>query len=210
MVKREKFKIKRKKGKVANISLVLFTLVLIITLITISYARWTTTLTIEGTAIAKEPELPVEPVKPSTDSDRFSTNTSFQAGWLNREVFKVVEDTVEGNVITTKLANGSKTSFITPTMTATFTLTIQNNSGSTYTDGTVTYTKEDPQGYITPSTPTLSKQTISSGESTTLTCKVQFKANANINVGSYIQYKIEFTSSNGQKQSYYYKILISE
>ena len=141
MVKREKFKIKRKKGRVANISLVLFTLVLIITLITISYARWTATLTIEGTAIAKEPELPVEPVKPSTDSDRFSTNTSFQAGWLNREVFKVVEDTVEGNVITTKLANGSKTSFITPTMTATFTLTIQNNSGSTYTDGTVTYTK---------------------------------------------------------------------
>ena len=61
MVKREKFKIKRKKGRVANISLVLFTLVLIITLITISYARWTTTLTIEGTAIAKEPELPVEP-----------------------------------------------------------------------------------------------------------------------------------------------------
>lgn len=210
MVKREKFKIKRKKGRVANISLVLFTLVLIITLITISYARWTATLTIEGTAIAKEPELPVEPVKPSTDSDRFTTNTSFQAGWLNREVFKVVEDTVEGNVITTKLANGSKTSFITPTMTATFTLTIQNNSGSTYTDGTVTYTKEDLQGYITPSTPTLSKQTISSGESTTLTCKVQFKANANINVGSYIQYKIEFTSSNGQKQSYYYKILISE
>lgn len=209
MVKREKFKIKRKKGRVANISLVLFTLVLIITLITISYARWTATLTIEGTAIAKEPELPVEPVKPSTDSDRFTTNTSFATGIFGVETFKVVEDTVEGNVITTKIANGTKT-WLSSTTTARFTLQIQNNSDSTYTDGTVTYVKEDSQGYITPNTPTLSSQTVASGETVTLTCEVKLKANANIDVGSYVLYKIEFTSSRGQKQCYYYKILISE
>lgn len=209
MIKREKFKIKRKKGRVANISLILFSLVLIITLITISYAKWTTTLTIEGTAIAKEPELPVEPVKPSTDSDRFTTNTSFATGFLGIETFKVVEDTVEGNVITTKIANGTKT-WLSSTTTATFTLEIQNNSDSTYTDGNVTYTKEDSQGYMNPTTQTLSSKTVASGETVTLTCEVKLKANANINIGSYVLYKIEFTSASGQKQYYYYKILISE
>ncbi len=209
MIKREKFKIKRKKGRVANISLILFSLVLIITLITISYAKWTTTLTIEGTAIAKEPELPVEPVKPSTDSDRFTTNTSFATGFFGIETFKVVEDTVEGNVITTKIANGTKT-WLSSTTTATFTLEIQNNSDSTYTDGNVTYTKEDSQGYMNPTTQTLSSKTVASGETVTLTCEVKLKANANINIGSYVLYKIEFTSASGQKQYYYYKILISE
>lgn len=209
MIKREKFKIKRKKGRVANISLILFSLVLIITLITISYAKWTTTLTIEGTAIAKEPELPVEPVKPSTDSDRFTTNTSFATGLFGIETFKVVEDTVEGNVITTKIANGTKT-WLSSTTTATFTLEIQNNSDSTYTDGNVTYTKEDSQGYMNPTTQTLSSKTVASGETVTLTCEVKLKANANINIGSYVLYKIEFTSASGQKQYYYYKILISE
>ena len=209
MIKREKFKIKRKKGRVANISLILFSLVLIITLITISYAKWTTTLTIEGTAIAKEPELPVEPVKPSTDSDRFTTNTSFATGFFGIETFKVVEDTVEGNVITTKIANGTKT-WLSSTTTATFTLEIQNNSYSTYTDGNVTYTKEDSQGYMNPTTQTLSSKTVASGETVTLTCEVKLKANANINIGSYVLYKIEFTSASGQKQYYYYKILISE
>lgn len=209
MIKREKFKIKRKKGRVANISLILFSLVLIITLITISYAKWTTTLTIEGTAIAKEPELPVEPVKPSTDSDRFTTNTSFATGFWGIETFKVVEDTVEGNVITTKIANGTKT-WLSSTTTATFTLEIQNNSDSTYTDGNVTYTKEDSQGYMNPTTQTLSSKTVASGETVTLTCEVKLKANANINIGSYVLYKIEFTSASGQKQYYYYKILISE
>lgn len=209
MIKREKFKIKRKKGRVANISLILFSLVLIITLITISYAKWTTTLTIEGTAIAKEPELPVEPVKPSTDSDRFTTNTSFATGFFGIETFKVVEDTVEGNVITTKIANGTKT-WLSSTTTATFTLEIQNNSDSTYTDGNVTYTKEDSQGYMNPITQTLSSKTVASGETVTLTCEVKLKANANINIGSYVLYKIEFTSASGQKQYYYYKILISE
>ena len=209
MIKREKFKIKRKKGRVANISLILFSLVLIITLITISYAKWTTTLTIEGTAIAKEPELPVEPVKPSTDSDRFTTNTSFATGFFGIETFKVVEDTVEGNVITTKIANGTKT-WLSSTTTATFTLEIQNNSDSTYTDGNVTYTKEDSQWYMNPTTQTLSSKTVASGETVTLTCEVKLKANANINIGSYVLYKIEFTSASGQKQYYYYKILISE
>ena len=209
MIKREKVKIKRKKGRVANISLILFSLVLIITLITISYAKWTTTLTIEGTAIAKEPELPVEPVKPSTDSDRFTTNTSFATGFFGIETFKVVEDTVEGNVITTKIANGTKT-WLSSTTTATFTLEIQNNSDSTYTDGNVTYTKEDSQGYMNPTTQTLSSKTVASGETVTLTCEVKLKANANINIGSYVLYKIEFTSASGQKQYYYYKILISE
>ena len=209
MIKREKFKIKRKKGRVANISLILFSLVLIITLITISYAKWTTTLTIEGTAIAKEPELPVEPVKPSTDSDRFTTNTSFATGFFGIETFKVVEDTVEGNVITTKIANGTKT-WLSSTTTATFTLEIQNNSDSTYTDGNVTYTKEDSQGYMNPTTQTLSSKTVASGETVTLTCEVKLKANANINIGAYVLYKIEFTSASGQKQYYYYKILISE
>ena len=209
MIKREKFKIKRKKGRVANISLILFSLVLIITLITISYAKWTTTLTIEGTAIAKEPELPVEPVKPSTDSDRFTTNTSFATGFFGIETFKVVEDTVEGNVITTKIANGTKT-WLSSTTTATFTLEIQNNSDSTYTDGNVTYTKEDSQGYMNPTTQTLSSKTVASGETVTLTCEVKLKANANINIGSYVLYKIEFTSASGQKQYYYYKILISD
>ena len=168
-----------------------------------------TTLTIEGTAIAKEPELPVEPVKPSTDSDRFTTNTSFATGFFGIETFKVVEDTVEGNVITTKIANGTKT-WLSSTTTATFTLEIQNNSDSTYTDGNVTYTKEDSQGYMNPTTQTLSSKTVASGETVTLTCEVKLKANANINIGSYVLYKIEFTSASGQKQYYYYKILISE
>ena len=121
----------------------------------------------------------------------------------------MVEDTVEGNVITTKIANGTKT-WLSSTTTATFTLEIQNNSDSTYTDGNVTYTKEDSQGYMNPTTQTLSSKTVASGETVTLTCEVKLKANANINIGSYVLYKIEFTSASGQKQYYYYKILISE
>lgn len=70
--------------------------------------------------------------------------------------------------------------------------------------------KEDSQGYITPSTPTLSSQTVASGETVTLTCEVKLKANANIDVGSYLLYKIEFTSESGQKRYYYNKVLVSE
>lgn len=206
-MKKEKFNVKKKR-KVLSIPKIMFIFIISMVLIAISYAKWETTLLIEGNVIAKEPELPVDPVKPSEDSDRFTTNTSLTAGIFGYEVFTLVGDTVEGNVITTKLANGSKTWFTT-NMTATFSLTIQNNSGTTYTDGKVTYEKEDSQGYITPQSQTLSNSTITSGATTTLTCKVQLRANSNINVGSYVLYKIEFTDSAGEKRYYYYKILIS-
>ncbi len=207
IMKKEKFKFK-KKNKIASIPLTLVVFILIILLIAISYAKWESTLIVEGNVIGKESELPVDPVKPSEDSDRFTTNTSLTAGAFGYQVFTLVGDTVEGNVITTKLANGSKT-WLTTNMTATFSLTIQNNSGTTYTDGNVTYEKEDSQGYINPQSQTLSSATITSGQTTTLECKVKLRANSNINVGSYVLYKIEFATSTGKKQYYYYKILIS-
>lgn len=209
-MKKEKFNLKKRR-KVLSIPKILFIFIISMILIAISYAKWETTLLIEGNVIAKEPELPAEPVKPSQSSDRYTTNTSLKGGIGSQTIFSVEGDTVEGNVITTKLANGEKSfwTLFTSNITGTFTLTIQNNSDLTYTNGNVTYEEEDSQGYITPQSQTLSSSTITSGGTTTLTCKVQLKANTKINVGSYVLYKIEFSTPTGQKQYYYYKILIS-
>ena len=54
---------------------------------------------------------------------------------------------------------------------------------------------------------TLSATTVQNGEIVTLDAKIQMDAKNKIDVGSYVQYKIEFTV-NGQQRYYYYKILI--
>lgn len=211
-MKKEKIRIKRKKSSVINFSIVIIIFIIVLVSLTTAYSLLSSNLTIVGTVEGKEPVLPVTPVKPDESSDRYSTNTTIEANWMGftQETLKVVGDTVEGNVITTKLANAGTTIF-ERTVKATFTLTIQNNSDETYTDGTITYEENDTGNKMELTSQTLSATTLTSGSTTTLTCVVTFSGtNSSVPVGSYILYKIAFNSSSGQTKYYYYKILISE
>lgn len=206
-------KYKRKKRKLIKTRFLVVLILIVIVFISISYSYLTRELYINGTISGKyvKDSLPgADVVKPDTaEEDRLSTNTSFETGLLvSFQVFKSEGDEQDGNTIITKISNNEKT-WLTQYLTATFTLTIKNNSNYDYTDGTVETTEYDTRSYINPQSATLSSTTVLSGNTVTLTAKVQFRANYSIPVGNYINYKIKFMC-NGEEKYFNYKILIVE
>ena len=177
-----------------------------------SYSLWQTNLYIDGTVDINyvEPELAVEVVKPDSNSDRLSTNTSFVSVGILYRVFEVLGDEYENNnTVVTKLENANKVLWIGSfNKDVTFTFTIQNISGFIFTDGNVMVEEYDPDGRINPTNATLATTTVNNGDSVTLTAEVTFDAKNDITVGSYVNYKISFLC-DGARRYYNYKILIS-
>ena len=213
-----KYKIKRKKRTI-KVSYVCLILLVILVLMSTSYSLWQTNLYINGTVDINyiEPELPVEVV---TQGDRFSTNTSFQIGGnlINYNIFTVNGDENDGNTVTTNIVNADKPNWIIAwmyqdTVTVTFTMTIQNHSGFTFTEGRLegennVNEEYDPDNRITPASANLSTTTVQNGENVTLTAEITFATKENITMGSYVNYKISFLC-DGARRYYNYKILIS-
>lgn len=201
-----KYKIKRKK-KTFKAWYILFILIIIIILMSTSYSLWTTNLYINGTVVGEysEPELPVDIVSPG--GDRLTTNTDLTGGWFGVSVFRFDSDTIEGNTVTTSITNGTKT-WLTETITVTFSMTIQNNSEYDFTDGAVEIEEYDPSNRINPSSQELSTTFVQTGDSVTLEVELRFEARYDITPGSYVNYKISFMC-NGARRYYNYRILIS-
>lgn len=205
-----KYKIKRKKRTI-KVSYVCLILLVILVLMSTSYSLWQTNLYINGTVTGKyvEPELPVDIVRPS--NDRLTTNTNLTGGLFGVSVFRFESDTVEGNTVVTRITNGDKT-WLTQTITVTFSMTIQNNSGNTFTDAQIQVEEYDPSNRINPTSTNvndlLSTTTVTNGNSVTLAAEIRFNATDDITVGSYVNYKISFLC-DGVRRYYNYQILIS-
>ena len=205
-----KYKIKRKKRTI-KVSYVCLILLVILVLMSTSYSLWQKNLYINGTVTGKyvEPELPVDIVRPS--NDRLTTNTNLTGGLFGVSVFRFESDTVEGNTVVTRITNGDKT-WLTQTITVTFSMTIQNNSGNTFTDAQIQVEEYDPSNRINPTSTNvndlLSTTTVTNGNSVTLAAEIRFNATDDITVGSYVNYKISFLC-DGARRYYNYKILIS-
>ena len=205
-----KYKIKRKKRTI-KVSYVCLILLVILVLMSTSYSLWQKNLYINGTVTGKyvEPELPVDIVRPS--NDRLTTNTNLTGGLFGVSVFRFESDTVEGNTVVTRITNGDKT-WLTQTITVTFSMTIQNNSGNTFTDAQIQVEEYDPSNRIKPTSTNvndlLSTTTVTNGNSVTLAAEIRFNATDDITVGSYVNYKISFLC-DGARRYYNYKILIS-
>lgn len=201
----KKIKFKRKK-KNFNIYFLILPFIICIVLISTSYSLWNTNLYIDGSVVGEyqEPALPGEVVQ---NGDRYSADNNFKGGWLGVEVFTFVRDTYEGNTITTEIRNGRSLIF-TNSISPTFSISITNNSGYTYTNGQVTVEEKDTNSKISPGTPTLSATTVENGETVTLTAAITFSVrNSSITVGDYVNYKISF-DCNGTTKYINYKILI--
>lgn len=205
-----KYKIKRKKRTI-KVSYICLVLLVILVLMSTSYSLWQKNLYINGTVTGEytEPELPVDIVKPS--NDRLTTNSDLTGGWFGISVFRFESDETNGNTVITKITNGSKT-WLTQTITVTFSITLQNNSGSTYTDAQIEVEEYDPSNRINPTSTNvndlLSTTIVQSGNNVTLTAEISFEARYDITVGSYVNYKISFLC-DGVRRYYNYQILIS-
>ena len=108
------YKIKRKKRTI-KVSYICLILLVIIVLMSTSYSLWQKNLYIQGTVDINylEPELAVEVVKPDSNSDRLSTNTSFVSVGILYRVFEVLGDEYENNnTVVTKLENANKVLWI--------------------------------------------------------------------------------------------------
>lgn len=204
-----KYKIKRRK-KTVKVIYIIIVFVIVIILMSTAYSLWQTDLYINGTVIGEyvEPELNVDIVKPS--SDRLTTNSDLTGGSFNVNVFDFEGDEIDGNTVVTKLRNDTKT-WITKTIDITFSVTLQNNSGSTYADPQIQIEEYDTQDRINPTstnvTDILSTTTVTSGSNVTVTAKISFEARYAIIGGSYINYKVSFLC-NDVRRYYNYKILI--
>lgn len=205
-----KYKLKRKR-KTIKVSYICLILLVILVLMSTSYSLWQTNLYINGTVVGEylEPELPVDIVRPS--NDRLTTNTNLTGGWFGISVFRFESDTIDRNTVVTRITNGDKT-WLTQTITVTFSMTIQNNSGNTFTDAQIQVEEYDPNNRINPTSTNvndlLSTTTVTNGNSVTLSAEIRFIATDNITVGSYVNYKISFLC-DGVRKYYNYKILIS-
>ena len=205
-----KYKIKRKKTTI-KVSYICLTLLVIIVLMSTSYSLWQKNLYINGTVTGKyvEPELPVDIVRPS--NDRLTTNTNLTGGLFGVSVFRFESDTIDGNTVVTRITNGDKT-WLTQTITVTFSMTIQNNSGNTFTDAEIQVEEYDPSNRINPTSTNvndlLSTTIVTNGNSVTLAAEIRFTATDDVTVGSYVNYKISFLC-DGVRRYYNYQILIS-
>ena len=205
-----KYKIKRKKTTI-KVSYICLTLLVIIVLMSISYSLWQKNLYINGTVTGEyvEPELPVDIVRPS--NDRLTTNTNLTGGLFGVSVFRFESDTIDGNTVVTRITNGDKT-WLTQTITVTFSMTIQNNSGNTFTDAEIQVEEYDPSNRINPTSTNvndlLSTTIVTNGNSVTLAAEIRFTATDDVTVGSYVNYKISFLC-DGVRRYYNYQILIS-
>ena len=160
-----------------------------------SYSLWQKNLYNNGTVTGEyvEPELPVDIVRPS--NDRLTTNTNLTGGLFGVSVFRFESDTIDGNTVVTRITNGDKT-WLTQTITVTFSMTIQNNSGNTFTDAEIQVEEYDPSNRINPTSTNvndlLSTTIVTNGNSVTLAAEIRFTATDDVTVGSYVNYKISF------------------
>lgn len=203
---KKNYKIKKRRKQISTISFMVVMLI-IITTISIAFSLWSSELVINGKVVVgyKEPDLPVEiPSTGTTDGiTRYTVNTKLT--WALTTIFKVEDETYEGNTITTSLRCVYKqlldSSFIEPEIT----LTIPNNTTDTFTNGRLTlYEYNDTAGTVTDRSETLSSTTIAPSGTATVKIKCTLSSKS-IDDNTYYHYKIAYDV--GEKTCYFNYIL---
>ena len=201
----KKYKVRRKK-KTLNKWFVFAILIIILIFISTSYALLNAELYINGTIIGKytEPELPVEVPSQGTDENgvnRYTSNTELK--FWGVEIYRVVAEEYNDNVITTTIRHMYKQSFSWSSITGTFTLTIPNNSSSNFTDGTIEIVdSSDANNIFQNIKPSISSTTIAPGGTANVT--IQGTLKGNLDVADNTFYKFAISYKVGEVRQYFY------
>lgn len=175
------------------------------------YSIFNTELKINGTATAKHQKTDIEIPTVGEDENgvtRFTGSSKFNSPVLNIEVFRVTSETSAGNVITTNLQVINTTwLWITVSTNATITLTIENNSGYTFTNGKIELIDNNNTQVMNNGNQTLDKTTVENGETAVATITGTMYG-AYVTAGTYYKYQISF-DVNGETQYFYYIINIT-
>ena len=170
------------------------------------YSIFKSELIINGT-VNITPKVDIEIPEVGEDENgvtRFTGDSSFNSPLLGREVFRVIEETAEGNTITTML-QAINTTFLGIKLVANaeITLTIENNSGKTFSNGSIEIVEYMDSGEaVTNENHTLSKTTVENGDTAVATITGDMYS-ANVVTGTYYKYVISF-DVNGITEKYYY------
>ena len=170
------------------------------------YSIFKSELIINGT-VNVTPKVDIEIPEVGEDENgvtRFTGDSSFDSPLLGREVFRVIEETAKGNTITTML-QAINTTFLGIKLVANaeITLTIENNSGKTFTNGNIQILEYSDTGEaVINENHTLSKTTVENGDTAIATITGDMYS-ANVVTGTYYKYVISF-DVNGITENYYY------
>lgn len=205
-----KNKIRRRKG-ILNKWYILLVLLVILIFISSSYALWSTRLYINGTVIGKKeaPELPVEIPSQGTDSNgvnRYTSNTKLT--FLVWEIYRVVSEEYTGNTITTTIKHLLKQSYSWSSITPTITLTIPNNTSSTFTDGKIELIdSKDTNNVFQNLSYKVSSTTINAGGTADVTISGTLKGNLNVANNTYYNFAITYKIGD-VVYAFYYNIIL--
>ncbi|MGN1327729.1 MAG: hypothetical protein ACI4VQ_06635 [Clostridia bacterium] len=200
----KKYKIKKRRKTIKTAYIFLIILIICILMAT-GYSIFTTRLKLNGT-ITLAPKTAIEIPSVCADENgvtRFTGGSKFTSPALGREVFRVVSETAEGNVITTNLQTINTTFWgINLATDAQITLTIQNNSGYTFTNGQINLIESNNSEVMTGGNQVLDKTTVENGESAVATITGRMYG-VYVTEGTYYKYQIRF-DVNGTTQYFYY------
>lgn len=200
----KKYRIKKRK-KTIKVSYIFLIILITCILMATGYSRFSTELNVHGT-VTVTPKTDIEIPSVGEDENgvtRFTGTSKFNSPTLKKEVFRVTSETAEGNVITTNLQTINTTWFgIALAADAEITLTIQNNSGYTFTNGQIDLIESNNTEVMTGGAQTLDKTTVENGGSAvaTITGRMYGKY---VTEGTYYKYQIQF-DVNGTTQYFYY------
>lgn len=202
----KKYKIKKRRKPIKTAYIFLIILIICILMAT-GYSIFSTELNINGT-VNLIPKTDIEIPSVGEDENgvtRFTGSSSFKSPALGREVFRVTSETSEGNVITTNLQVINTTFWgVNLAADAEITLTIQNNSGSTFTNGSIILLESNNTQVMTNGNQVLDKTTVENGGSAVATITGRMYSTY-VTEGTYYKYQIQF-DVNGSAQYFYYII----
>lgn len=202
----KKYKIKKRRKPIKTAYIFLIILIICILMAT-GYSIFSTELNINGT-VNLIPKTDIEIPSVGEDENgvtRFTGSSKFTSPRLGIEVFRITSETAEGNVITTNL-QVINTTFLGLNLVAEaeITLTIQNNSGYTFTNGSIILLESNNTQIMTDGNQVLDKTTVENGGSAVATITGTMTSKY-VTTGTYYKYQIQF-DVNGSTQYFYYII----
>ncbi len=155
----KKYKIKR--GKIISNFFIIVIAIIIMLFFGVGYSMFSTTLTIQATATAKksDTDLPIDiPTTPG--------GTDYVSMTVDNNVLQIVSQSIDGNTVNVDLKPTTSTG---KPRKMNIQLDFMNNSGYTYTNGTVTYEVSGNTTFM-PNRPTTTvTTTLQTGETGTFT-----------------------------------------
>lgn len=204
-----KIKYKNKKKRKIERLFIPMVLVIVLLVISIGYAIWNQDLTIRGKANANYKEPVLNFTVPYRGNNRYTTNSEFK--YALTTVLKVSSDTYSGNVLTTNLAVVYKQALNTSRADGVITLTLQNNTNDTFTNGKMELIqKVDSGGCLYSYSHSLGSTQISPGGTINPTVTLDITSRK-VASGTYLKYRISYKVAeygNMVERAFYYIVNI--